>query len=774
MKTFFLLFLAASLPAAGAELITATITITNTPSGLTSNLTVNGTATRYWTNDITSSPGTLIQQTNNPSNSATQLINHLTAYPAVSGHYLYQTTPTNVLIRGRVGEVMAVTIAGGWAFVTYSTQQVSTPTFVVRMPLTVEANTNQTNIASSLVRGMSDSSTNSFSTNAVATTHFLTKGASALQTVTAPVSLQQLTNSTNKGTITGGTYTNAALDNPTSTNLVNRGNAIRSEGSGGNSLQVGSNAVALGSRSVAMGNSSIATNADTIAIGTSARATNDNSTAVGNSSQAVGNNSSAYGYNSVATGADTAALGNGASALGASVTAVGSGASGNSYQATALGNTAEANAIGAIALGAGAIAGHSNSVALGTSSATTTTNQVRLGSSTTLSVPFAAELANARNLNAVGTNLFHGVVAYDTELTVSSVAAGHNVIDSSTNTVLYLTGSPGAAWTLGGFTGAKNDGRILKVFNQTGFDVTIFNESGTAPTASDRILTYAGAGGVTNVLVTGNGYMEFSYSTAVNRWLLVAPSVDVTAVATNSVANVDGSATNLNTYASAGNKVPLTVNGFIGAGTNHFQVLNSNGVPVLSVRSNGTTVHSNITITPFGPEIGVPHRLVTFTNEVTVTNTTSETSLISGVGWGTYTIPANYLSPAMTVQFKFWGKLNTDGAVPNHVLSLKLGSTVIATNLGTFTVNLSNDSWQFDGAFTCRLTGASGSVKAQGQFATSAALGGLSTSRTLKMGITYDAVTIDTTAAQTIDFTLAPGDAQTGITTTGGFIMVIP
>jgi len=111
----FLCLLAVVAPA--AQLVTVTVTITNNPAGNTNSITVNS-STRTWTNTVTGSPGTLVQQTNTTALATTNLLNHLTSYRVQAWHLLSQGNETNLTIRGRVGEVMTVTIAGGWAAVT--------------------------------------------------------------------------------------------------------------------------------------------------------------------------------------------------------------------------------------------------------------------------------------------------------------------------------------------------------------------------------------------------------------------------------------------------------------------------------------------------------------------------------------------------------------------------------------------------------------------------------------------------------------------------------
>jgi hypothetical protein len=223
-----------------ADRITATVAVTNAPIGNTNKITINGNV-RSFTNSVTGSPGTLVQETNSIPWTATNLLNQLTAYRVSQFHFLGSSASTNVRITGAVGEALTVTLAGGWGTVTYTTQTVASPTIVVRVPLSVEPASNRTLVASELVKGISDNSTNAFATNAVAMSNYITKGASPPQSIASELRVA--------GNINNGANSLSA------SNLANFGNAIRSFGSGGNSFQAGSNATASAARAVAVGNS---------------------------------------------------------------------------------------------------------------------------------------------------------------------------------------------------------------------------------------------------------------------------------------------------------------------------------------------------------------------------------------------------------------------------------------------------------------------------------------------------------------------------------------
>lgn len=500
--------------APAAELVTVTITITNNPAGNTNSLTINA-STRTWTNSIGASPGTLILQTNTTALATTNLLNHLTSYRVQPWHVLSQGSETNLTIRGRVGEVMTVTTAGRWASVTYSTNTVSSPTFIVRVPITVEAATNQTNIASMLVTAL-ERATNNLSTNNTALANYLSKGASALQEVIAPVLFSGGLRGSN-ARLTNG-FTSALTNiNPVTSNLVNYGNAIRSEGSGGNSLQVGSNALSSGSMSTAIGNSAAATGARNVAIGNSAAATNNDAMAIGTSAQARTNDTIAIGNGAIASGSAATAVGRGAEAVLGGV-AMGEETFALGVQSTAIGNAATAIYDRGVAIGYTANANHSNSVAIGQNANTTSTNQIRLGTSTeTVSIPGMLYAATATNTTLTGTNHISGDLSFGRYSNTSIVNGNNAGIVIGTNVIVELSGGTTIA-QYAGFTASRDgDERIVRMSGPV-TNIVVNEVDGTWSTdgtAARRIVTGTGA---SLYLTNTPSWLRMIYRAASSRW----------------------------------------------------------------------------------------------------------------------------------------------------------------------------------------------------------------------------------------------------------------
>ena len=279
------------------------------------------------------------------------------------------------------------------------------------------------------------------------------------------------------------------------TNGTNFGAAFSSPGPYPNSQQLGGGAVSAGSA---------------LAIGFGAVA--------GTNGVALGPLAGAGHY--------SVALGSGADASGAT-------------NGVSLGQNSSINAASnAVALGKDTVVGdrHHNSIVIGYAAVSTTNDQVVLGSSShSVIIPGVISGASVSNLTLLGTNRVVGDLSF-LSTPITSVANGHNTISVGSNVYVRITGSPSAAWTLGGITGGNRDGKFLLVENATGQDVTVQNESGTEPTAANRILTYSTGAGVTNITIVGNGVLAVIYSGTLSRWVTVIPFGDITATATNAFA----------------------------------------------------------------------------------------------------------------------------------------------------------------------------------------------------------------------------------------------
>jgi hypothetical protein len=508
-----ILFLIVAGVAQAAERITATITVTNTP-GTTNSITINSTF-RYWTN--ASTLGTILTNLTGKNAATTNLYNQIASYPYSGGVILRWADTNQIQLIGNVGGALAGSIGGTWATLTLATQS-GPQTYTALWPLeNMVGATNRTNQASSFVKGLSDYSTNAFATNATATSNYITKGASPAQTIASPLNMGGATRVFSGLYATNGFTSGMTNINPVSSNQINYGNAIRSEGSGGNSLQVGSNAISAGDLSMAIGNGAVASNTTSLAVGIAAKATN-------NYSMAVGNNAIAGGVDTLAVGRGSQAYESGAMSIGQASIAQGTGAValqsevvGNS--SIGIGTSSSVTATNSTAIGPGATSIYNDSSAFGKNATTTTTNEIVLGTSAdAVHVPGRIEGAVSTNGTFRGTNILNGRLDV-TPRANTALANGYNsAVVFGTNLWVEFSG-PSAAYTNAGFAAPGGPQLVWGQFDNPGLSFTILNESGIEATAANRITTETG--GLLNS-TNRTVFVGFKYDTTTSRWRVIS------------------------------------------------------------------------------------------------------------------------------------------------------------------------------------------------------------------------------------------------------------
>lgn len=215
-----------------------------------------------------------------------------------------------------------------------------------------------------------------------------------------------------------------------------------------------------GTNSVALGTSATASATGSVAVGATASATGTNASALGYGASASGNSALAAGMGAVAGPDYSLAVGAGAvgSASATAWTSVGYGANANGQEAVAVGRSATASSDYSVAIGSGAAAGasgtaavaigqgatavpangvaighgatvgstHTNSVALGNGAATTAPSQVMLGSPGSVAVvPGGMQNYGAASLGGQGSRVgFYGA-AGQTQQVVSGSDDGN-------------------------------------------------------------------------------------------------------------------------------------------------------------------------------------------------------------------------------------------------------------------------------------------------------------------------------------------------------------
>jgi len=173
---------------------------------------------------------------------------------------------------------------------------------------------------------------------------------------------------------------------------------------------------------------------------------------------------------------------------------------------------------------------------------------------------------------------------------------------------------------------------------------------------------------------------------------------------------------------------------------------------------------------------------VIYTSTASVSIATATTSTLIGAGVGTLILPANFFIVGRVVRLKAFGYVTTISA-PNLITFLvKLGASTIAnTNNGTSlapTASMTAKPWEMDLVITCRTVGSSGTVFPVGNIKMSsnatAAFNAANLAEVLFCSTaTPAAVTINTTASQTVDFQLTDAGIGTTVVCTNFSVEVL-
>jgi hypothetical protein len=137
----------------------------------------------------------------------------------------------------------------------------------------------------------------------------------------------------------------------------------------------------------------------------------------------------------------------------------------------------------------------------------------------------------------------------------------------------------------------------------------------------------------------------------------------------------------------------------------------------------------------------------------TIANSTTETS-ISSTGVGTLTLPANFFIAGRSLRIMGLGFHSSVAVAPTIRIKIKLGSTIVLdTTAVTSGIDTSAAIYIY-GAITCRTTGASGTIFAQGEYQE------MGTTPNHFQMVNTATTTIDTTASQAITVTAQWGTAS--------------
>lgn len=119
------------------------------------------------------------------------------------------------------------------------------------------------------------------------------------------------------------------------------------------------------------------------------------------------------------------------------------------------------------------------------------------------------------NITLKATNYSTGIWGHTRANNTSLANANNAGIDFGAKVFIKIKAGPTAPFAICGIAGGA-DGRELYLYNATGQDMTIANDSGVEPTAANRIYT----GGV--VATTGNGAVHLIYDSEDSRWVVLS------------------------------------------------------------------------------------------------------------------------------------------------------------------------------------------------------------------------------------------------------------
>jgi|GEM_PF-4096913 len=492
-----ILFLALCLPAQAAEYITASVTFTNAPA-TGETVTRNG-ATALWTNGPASS--TIWIQTNGPGGSATNLWRFLGANNAAL--YTRMTSPTNVTISGS-GLTFS---ADAYAVVTLTTN-VQTNNTVVTVPLSNQAATNATNIASLLLNGINDHASNSFGTNITALANYLSLGPQ----------VQRASNKVFEAShITGSIVSNSTLANIPSANVGTLIATSLTARAGSLTNFFGTNWQSLEVTNLDVQSRAKLTNViihTLTATNFSAPGTAPGSTLIGSVNDST--NATAVGIGQEVTSSTAATVYGTGGSINESPGFVGVGASLIGAQATnaiGIGKDVEITHDNAIVIGPGGASGGSFTTAIGFQS-DPSTNYVFGNSTWEDGFIFDTTVSNA---TVRGVSTVNARVDF-TPRANSGLADGNNSgIVLGTNVYVRLSG-PSGAYTNAGFAAEVDGSFHILQFDNPVNNLTILDNSGLDATAGNRIRT--GTGG--NLNFTNNPVtLRVIYDGNASRWRLL-------------------------------------------------------------------------------------------------------------------------------------------------------------------------------------------------------------------------------------------------------------
>jgi hypothetical protein len=222
-----------------------------------------------------------------------------------------------------------------------------------------------------------------------------------------------------------------------------------------------------------------------------------------------------------------------------------------------------------------------------------------------------------------------------------------------------------------------------------------------------------------------------------------------------------GFTTNLTVAAVSASAIPLTIQNYFGTPPT---------TDLLRMITNSVTAGGFLSNALAYARINASNAIAHYTlssdvADVTVTNTTSETSLLpaSSGQLGTYSLDPSFWYAGRKIEIDMRGVHWTPAAAPGAcTVKVKLGSTVLFSQSFTPGTSIAGEMWRLNVKLNCRTIGASGTIGGQGWMDRINAAGGTTWTT---HALTNNPVTIDTTASALLDVTMTPGATTDSFTT---------
>jgi hypothetical protein len=319
-----------------------------------------------------------------------------------------------------------------------------------------------------------------------------------------------------------------------------------------------------------------------------------------------------------------------------------------------------------------------------------------------------------RLVNSLGASTFTVQLGDTNEFNMLNGSSNHFTIRSQSNNTLFSTRSDRDTVYIGynGSVPGIDNAASLDIGRRAGNDHNIYIETGSTANSGDAIKIAAGGSFIGGINAASRMYLNASVASS-TTWLLIGGT-------------------------SSGSQLRLGSGGS-GTGTTEGDIWNDNTNKTLACFVNGIKQFLN-------------GNLFAQTTTGTIANSVTETT-ISSTGQGTLTLPANFFVAGKTIRIRANGIMSSISS-PTLRIRIKAGSTTLLDTTAVSVGNHTNALWMVDSIITCRTTGGSGTVFAQGIFEE------YGTTKNQHSMVNTTTTTLSTTSSQAMTLTAQWGTAS--------------